>query len=147
MNDIQRRIEVLVAILTVLVIISLIGMFLDSSAIMFLAAPVIVAVLLYLSVAEVPAGPDRTAAAAAIHVFNLAHAAVWVGILVTLQVHEATFWGLPPASGLLVYVFWPFSAVAASLLYAYVSKRTGLIDRLEQSETGEPAAGAAPEGA
>lgn len=140
MNATQRRTERFVIALTVLVALSVVGMFLDSAAVMFITAPLVVAVLLYLSVADAPAGAGKRASLIAIHVFNIVHTAVWLGMLTTLPVAETSFWGLPPSTGLMIYVFWPISVVAVSLLYAYVSKRTGIVDRVADAEAPRDAA-------
>ena len=132
MNNAQRRIDILVIALTALIAISSIAMFIDSAVLLFIIAPITMAVLLYLSVVEVPKGAGKTQALVALHIFNMIHAFLWVGMLVMLPLKEATFGGLPPSTGLMIYILWPFSAIAGSLLYAYVSKKTGLVARLER---------------
>lgn len=142
MNATQRTTEKFVIALTVLVSLGVVGMFLDSAAVMFVTEPLVVAVLLYLSLVDAPGGAGKRAGLIAIHVFNAVHTAVWLGMLALLPVAEASFWGLPPSTGLMIYVLWPISVVAVSLLYAYVSKRTGVVDRVADAEAApDPAMG------
>ena len=37
---------------------------------------------------------------------------------------DATLWGLPMSMGVIVYFIWPYTAIGAGLLYAFVFDRT-----------------------
>lgn len=131
----QRYIDLLVLAVGGTLLMALIAMLANSPALM-LVIPLCVAVFLYLSVSGLPDPLRRRTIYAVIHSFNAVSVLIWIATLALLNEPEPLFWGLPPATAILVYIGWPFFTLVSGLMYAYVSKLAGLLREEDASPIG-----------
>ncbi|MDV8001463.1 hypothetical protein [Rhodococcus sp. IEGM 1408] len=101
---------------------ALIGMLADIWQMVFLAVPLFAVVMMMLGSLRANGSWDR--------VSTLAIGAYCggLGVLVLWSILTASgdseLWGLPMSMGVIFYLIWPYTAVGAGLLYAFVFDRT-----------------------
>jgi len=111
------RIDGLVAAIAIASAIVLVGMVVDLPALIFCMAPVLVGLFMYLSSHKNGATSKKVTTVITIYTLVLL---VLFALMYGLQDGSGTFGGLPISMGILIYVAWPFSAISAGLLYAWV---------------------------
>lgn len=122
----QDRVDRFVLMLALLLIVSLVGMFGNSPALILLPVPLIVALLTLLSVLDRENGwPDRGTLAAVI-AFHAVSVALWTTALVALHDERITIAGLPTSTGVVTLILWPFYTLFSGALYAFCAERLGL---------------------
>ena len=101
---------------------ALIGMLADIWQMVFLAVPLFAVAMMLMGSLRANGTWDRASSTAIVgYCAVLAVLVVW-SILTASG--DATLWGLPISMGVIVYFIWPYTAVAAGLLYAFVFDRT-----------------------
>lgn len=111
------RIDGLVASIAIASAVVLVGMVVDLPALIFCMAPVLVGLFMYLSSHK--DGATSKKVTTVITVYTLVLLVLFV-LMYGLQDGSGTFGGLPISMGILIYIAWPFSAISAGLLYAWV---------------------------
>lgn len=113
------RVDGLVTCIAAASAIVLLGMLADLPGLIFCMAPVLVGLFMYLSSHKNGATSKKvTWVITAYTVVLLAlFALMYFG-----QTGSSTLGGLPLSMGVLLYIAWPFSAISAGLLYAWVYK-------------------------
>lgn len=101
---------------------ALIGMFTDTWQMVFLAVPLFAVVMMLLGSARADGTWERTSTIAiGLYCAGLGVLVLW-SILTASS--DATLWSLPMPMGVIFYLIWPYTAVGAGLLYAFVFDRT-----------------------
>ena len=101
---------------------ALIGMLADIWQMVFLAVPLFAVTMMLMGSLRANGTWDRASSMAIVgYCSGLAALVVW-SILTASG--EATLWSLPMSMGVIVYFIWPYTAVGAGLLYAFVFDRT-----------------------
>ncbi|WP_084500167.1 sodium:solute symporter family protein [Brevibacterium album] len=116
-----RTVGRLVGALSLICAVMLVGMLADLPALIIYPTPVLVGVIMLLGCAGDP-GVLR-----AVRVPLLAYTGVLFVLMTAMAAtrhSEAVFGGMPVATGILLYVIWPFTTVTAGLLYAWVHSLT-----------------------
>lgn len=101
---------------------ALIGMLADVWQMVFLAVPLFAVAMMLMGSLRANGTWDRASSTAIVgYCAVLAVLVVW-SILTASG--DSTLWGLPTSMGVIVYLIWPYTAVGAGLLYAFVFDRT-----------------------
>ncbi|WP_134321998.1 hypothetical protein [Cumulibacter soli] len=118
----QGRIDRLVVSFTTLMLLSMVGMMINSAALIIIPVPLMVALLMLLAVLR-PGNrwPVRSVFVTQ-GIFHLISLALWIVALVAIDSEQITIAGLPTSTGVLVVIAWPFYTVVTGLLYAFCSK-------------------------
>lgn len=118
----HKRADTLIHAFVAVAAFSLIGMFTDTWQLVFLSVPLFAVVMMLLGSARADGTWERTSTIAiGVYCAGLAVLVVW-SILTASS--DATLWSLPMSMGVIVYFIWPYTAVGAGLLYAFVFDRT-----------------------
>lgn len=134
----DRRIDALVYSLTIVMILGFIGMMANVPFLIFLALPAIIAVLLYLSVSDIPDTTRRRTIMGTLHTFNVISVALWVIALLTLDNTDQWLAGLPASTAVLFLFGWPFYSIVGGVMYAYIASISGILKLQEEHSEGEP---------
>ncbi|MPV35530.1 hypothetical protein [Georgenia subflava] len=122
----QSRIDRFVLTFAGLLVLTLIGMFAGSPALIIIPVPLLIALLTFMSVLDRENGwPDRATITALI-AFHTVSTALWVVALVALYDERIAIAGMPISTGVLTLVAWPFYALFSGPLYAFCAERLGL---------------------
>ena len=101
---------------------ALLGMLIDVWQMVFIAVPLFAVAMMLLGSLRANGTWDRPSSIAI-----GAYCAV-LAVLVLWSIFtasgDAMFWGLPTSMGVIVYLIWPYTAIGAGLLYAFVFDRT-----------------------
>ncbi|UVE96467.1 hypothetical protein [Dietzia sp. B32] len=101
---------------------ALIGMLTDTWQMVFLSVPLFALAMMLLGSLRADGTWDRMSSIA------IGAYCGGLGVLVLWSVltasGDATLWSLPMSMGVIVYFIWPYTAVGAGLLYAFVFDRT-----------------------
>ena len=116
-NESDGRIDGLVATIAAASAIVLVGMIADLPVLIFCMAPVLVGLFMYLSSHKDGATSKKVTWVIIAYTIVLL---ILFALMYFWQNGPGTFGGLPVSMGILLYVAWPFSAVSAGLLYAWV---------------------------
>ena len=135
-NEDDGRVDGLVACIAVASAIVLVGMLADLPALIFCVTPVLVGLFMYLSSHKDGVTSKKVTLVITAYTIVLL---VLFALMYIFQNGVGTFGGLPISMGILLYVAWPFSAVSAGLLYAWVyrtwlSHDSGVPSRLNTAE-------------
>jgi hypothetical protein len=122
----QSRIDRFVLMFAGLLVLTMIGMFAGSPALIILPVPLLIALLTFMSVLDRENGwPDRGTITALV-AFHTVSTALWVIALITLHDERIAIAGMPISTGVLTLVAWPFYALFSGPLYAFCAERLGL---------------------
>lgn len=132
----QKKIDFFVLTFTALLGLAFVGMAVNVPWMIILATPLMVAQLLYLSVSDAPAGAGRTRALMILHGFNVISLAMWIVVLWGLGSGHV-LWSLPISTAVIGYFAWPFYMVFGGVMYAVISKMTGVSTALEEQLAAE----------
>lgn len=116
-NENDGRVDGLVACIAAAAAIVLVGMLADLPALIFCVAPVLVGLFMYLSSHKNGETSKKVTLVITAYTIVLL---VLFALMYIAQSSDSTFGGLPVSMGILLYVAWPFSAVSAGVLYAWV---------------------------
>lgn len=101
---------------------ALIGMLTDTWQVVFLAVPLFAVAMMLMGSLRADGTWDRPSSIA------ITAYCGGLGVLVLWSILTASgdsmLWGLPTSMGVIVYLIWPYTAVGAGLLYAFVFDRT-----------------------
>ena len=101
---------------------ALIGMLTDTWQVVFLAVPLFAVVMMLMGSLRAEGTWDRTSTTAiGAYCGGLTVLVLWS---ILTAGGESMMWGLPMSMGVIVYLIWPYTAVGAGLLYAFVFDRT-----------------------
>ena len=117
-----KRAGTLIHVFAGIAAFALIGMLADIWQMVFLAVPLFALAMMLMGSLRANGTWDR-ASSIGIVAYCAVLAALVVWSIVTAS-GDATFWGLPMSMGVIVYLIWPYTAVGAGLLYAFVFDRT-----------------------
>lgn len=117
-----KRAGTLIHVFAGIAAFALMGMLADIWQMVFLAVPLFALAMMLMGSLRANGTWDRASSLAIIgYCAVLAVLVVW-SILTASG--DAMFWGLPMSMGVIVYLIWPYTAVGAGLLYAFVFDRT-----------------------
>jgi|SRR5690625_2788553 len=136
----QTTIDRIVYSYTSTLLLALIGMFFDIALLTVLSVPVIFALLLYLSVSDLPSEDGKTRAMWAIHAFNIVSFGLWIVVFAGLQSEAQWLAGLPISTAIVYFFIWPYYSIFGGLLYAYVAEIGGILKSQQQLEEQDAAA-------
>ena len=111
------RVDGLVACIAIASAVVLVGMLVDIPGLIFCILPVLVGLFMYLS------SHKNGATSKKVTWVIIAYTIVMVVMFALMyfgQSSSRTFGSLPVSMGILLYIAWPFSAISAGLLYAWV---------------------------
>lgn len=118
----HKRADLLIHAFAAVSAFALIGMFIDVWQMVFLAVPLFAVVLMLKGSLRADGTWERRSTTAI-----LAYCAV-LAVLVAWSIlsngSDTTLWGIPMSMAVIVYFIWPYTAVVAGLLYAFVFDRT-----------------------
>ncbi|OAH43513.1 hypothetical protein AYJ66_04455 [Dietzia cinnamea] len=117
-----KRAGTLIHVFAGIAAFALIGMLADIWQMVFLAVPLFALAMMLMGSLRANGTWDR-ASSIGIVAYCAVLAVLVVWSIVTAS-GDATFWGLPMSMGVIVYLIWPYTAVGAGLLYAFVFDRT-----------------------
>ncbi|MBS7548290.1 hypothetical protein [Dietzia massiliensis] len=117
-----KRAGTLIHVFAGIAAFALIGMLADIWQMVFLAVPLFALAMMLMGSLRANGTWDR-ASSIGIVAYCAVLAALVVWSILTAS-GDATFWGLPMSMGVIVYLIWPYTAVGAGLLYAFVFDRT-----------------------
>ncbi|EFV90341.1 hypothetical protein ACIQCV_11700 [Dietzia maris] len=117
-----KRAGTLIHVFAGIAAFALIGMLADIWQMVFLAVPLFAVAMMLMGSLRANGTWDR-ASSIGIVAYCAVLAALVVWSILTAS-GDATFWGLPMSMGVIVYLIWPYTAVGAGLLYAFVFDRT-----------------------
>lgn len=101
---------------------ALIGMFTDTWQMVFLAIPLFAVVMMLLGSLRANGSWERVSTIAiGVYCAGLGVLVLW-SILTASG--DAVLWSMPMSMGVIFYLLWPYTAVGAGLLYAFVFDRT-----------------------
>lgn len=112
-----RFVSLSVGVITALCALMLVGMVADLPDLIIYPVPVLVGAIMLLGCA------DRTGAHRRAIVPIVAYTTILLVLMVAMAATrsaDSQLWGLPIATGLLVYVIWPFTVFTAGALYAWI---------------------------
>src|SRR5699024_10459633 len=121
-------------------LLALIGMFFDIAILTILAVPVIFALLLYLSISDLPSKAGKPRAMWAIHIFNIVSFGLWTIVFVGLQSETQWLAGLPISTAVVYFFIWPYYSIVGGLVYAYVAEVGGILKNQQQLDEHNTAA-------
>ena len=117
-----KRAGTLIHVFAGIAAFALIGMLADVWQMVFLAVPLFALAMMLMGSLRANGTWDRASSIGIVaYCAVLAVLVVW-SILTASG--DATLWGLPMSMGVIVYFIWPYTAIAAGLLYAFVFDRT-----------------------
>ncbi|SMY01090.1 hypothetical protein [Brevibacterium aurantiacum] len=111
------RIDGLVACIAIASAVVLVGMLVDIPGLIFCMVPVLVGLFMYLSSHKNGETSKKVTWVIISYTFVML---VLFALMYFGQSGSGTFGGLPISMGILLYIAWPFSAISAGLLYAWV---------------------------
>lgn len=117
-----KRAGTLIHVFAGIAAFALIGMLADIWQMVFLAVPLFALAMMLMGSLRANGTWDR-ASSIGIVAYCAVLAALVVWSILTAS-GDATFWGLPMSMGVIVYFVWPYTAIGAGLLYAFVFDRT-----------------------
>lgn len=117
-----KRAGTLIHVFAGIAAFALIGMLADIWQMVFLAIPLFALAMMLMGSLRANGTWDR-ASSLAIGAYCAGLAVLVVWSILTAS-GDAVFWGLPMSMGVIVYLIWPYTAVGAGLLYAFVFDRT-----------------------
>ena len=117
-----KRANTLINAFVAVAAFALIGMLADVWQMVFLAVPLFAVTMMLMGSLRANGTWDRASSMAIVgYCGGLAVLVVW-SILTASG--DATLWSLPMSMGVIFYFLWPYTAVGAGLLYAFVFDRT-----------------------
>ncbi|MBM7231330.1 MULTISPECIES: hypothetical protein [Dietzia] len=117
-----KRAGTLIHVFAGIAAFALIGMLADVWQMVFLAVPLFAVAMMLMGSLRANGTWDRASSIGIVaYCAVLAVLVVW-SILTASG--DATLWGLPMSMGVIVYFIWPYTAIGAGLLYAFVFDRT-----------------------
>lgn len=117
-----KRAGTLIHVFAGIAAFALIGMLADVWQMVFLAVPLFALAMMLMGSLRANGTWDRASSIGIVaYCAVLAVLVVW-SILTASG--DATLWGLPMSMGVIVYFIWPYTAIGAGLLYAFVFDRT-----------------------
>ena len=117
-----KRAGTLIHVFAGIAAFALIGMLADVWQMVFLAVPLFAVAMMLMCSLRANGTWDRASSIGIVaYCAVLAVLVVW-SILTASG--DATLWGLPMSMGVIVYFIWPYTAIGAGLLYAFVFDRT-----------------------
>ena len=118
----HKRAGTLIHVVAGIAAFALIGMLADVWQMVFLAVPLFAVAMMLMGSLRANGTWDRASSIGIVaYCAVLAVLVVW-SILTASG--DATLWGLPMSMGVIVYFIWPYTAIGAGLLYAFVFDRT-----------------------
>lgn len=117
-----KRAGTLIHVFVGIAAFALIGMLADIWQMVFLAVPLFALAMMLMGSLRANGTWDR-ASSLAIGGYCAVLAVLVVWSILTAS-GDATLWGLPMSMGVIVYFVWPYTAIGAGLLYAFVFDRT-----------------------
>lgn len=117
-----KRAGTLIHVFAGIAAFALIGMLADIWQMVFLAVPLFALAMMLMGSLRANGTWDR-ASSIGIVAYCAVLAVLVVWSIVTAS-GDATLWGLPMSMGVIVYFVWPYTAIGAGLLYAFVFDRT-----------------------
>lgn len=131
----QKHIDRLVVIFGAALLIGLISTLIANKFLMFLTVPVCAGTLLYLSVTDLPNQNRKRTAYTVLHIFNVISLAIWFTAWIFIDYTDQWIAGLPISSAILFVFGWPFYAITSGLMYAYIARIGGILQRQEAEDT------------
>lgn len=118
----HKRADLLIHAFAAVSAFALLGMLIDVWQIVFLSVPLFAVVLMLKGSMRADGSWEKQSTIAIVgYCAILAGLVVWS---VLSYSSDATIWGIPISMGVIVYFVWPYTAVVAGLLYAFVFDRT-----------------------
>lgn len=118
----HRRRSILIDVFVAVAAVSTLGMLFDSWIVVWLSIPAFAAVMLLQGALDQEDRWNRSALTAVI-AFCAVLAALFIAVVLT-EGSDVRWWGLPVSMALIVFVIWPYTAIVAGLLYAFVFDRS-----------------------
>ena len=117
-----KRAGTLIHVFAGIAAFALIGMLADIWQMVLLAVPLFALAMMLMGSLRANGTWDRASSIGIVaYCAVLAVLVVWS---VIAEAGDATLWGLPMSMGVIVYFVWPYTAIGAGLLYAFVFDRT-----------------------
>lgn len=113
----QRTVDLVVGCVTVLAAIMLCGMLFNVPPLILYPVPVVVGLIMFLG-SHTRHGAS-TAVTTGIGIYTAALLVMFI-VMGTTRHSLETFGGLPIATGVLVYIVWPATAISSGLFYAWI---------------------------
>lgn len=118
----HKRAGTLIHVFVGVAAFALIGMIFDVWQMVFLAVPLFAVTTMLLGSLRANGTWDKPSSIAIVaYCAGLAVLVLWS---VLSEAGDSTLWGLSMAMGVIVYFVWPYTAIGAGLLYAFVFDRT-----------------------
>ncbi|HHU09042.1 MAG TPA: hypothetical protein GXZ60_03355 [Intrasporangiaceae bacterium] len=118
----HRRADLLIHAFAAVAAVATIGLLVDVWQIVFLAIPAFALVMMLKGSLRQDGTWDRSSTTAVVaYCAGLSALVIWS---IMTYGGDGTFWGLPTSMGVIVYLIWPYTAVVAGALYAFVFDRT-----------------------
>ena len=118
----HRRRSALVNAFVAVAAVATVGMLVNSWIVVWLCIPAF-ATVMFLQGALTHKDTWDRAALLAVAAFCLGLFVLFFAVVFT-ESSDATLWGLPLSMALVVYVIWPYTAIGAGVLYAFVFEKS-----------------------
>lgn len=118
----HKRADILIHAFAAISAFALLGMLIDVWQMVFLTVPLFAVVLMLKGSLRSDGTWEKQSTIGIVG--YCAVLAVLVAWSILSHGSDAEIWGIPMSMGVIVYFIWPYTAVAAGLLYAFVFDRT-----------------------
>ena len=118
----HKRADLLIHAFAAVSALALVGMLVDVWQIVFLSVPLFAVVLMLKGSLRSDGSWEKSSTVAILgYCGGLAMLVLWS---ILSYGSDSTLWGIPLSMAVIVYFIWPYTAVVAGLLYAFVFDRT-----------------------